>query len=411
MYNRVSAKQHSYFTPFNLLMMFLWSYGSIIYFVNLALNRISSAGKYVSTVVLVVLILASMKEIKKRIKLNDVFFYLAIVVLFFAQYLLYPQNGEILNQYASSFLLTVVPFFFFGLLIDIHEHKELFYWVSLAAVIVQSLYQLWYRPMTGEYISSEDMVAAYQIAPHVCFLFWVAFDRKRMIYYVPAVLAFIFQVSLGNRGSLVCVVLFVVYCLFFVLPSKKGFVSRVFAPALAVVILANYNRLSDYLTTFFMGHGMSVRVFTKLSDNEFTFSESRQWITNALFDAVDNGPLFGYGLAGDRGVSGILYAHNFVVEIFVAFGYVLGGLILAALAIYVIKAFIRAKDTEDRTFLVLLICCFMKLMLSGTYMEDYDIWILLGYCAGLLRRTRSVGDNVNMQSTAIGKNTRLEVVK
>ena len=103
--------------------------------------------------------------------------------------------------------------------------------------------------------------------------------------------------------------------------------------------------------------------------------------------------------------------HNFVVEIFVAFGYVLGGLILAALAIYVIKAFIRAKDTEDRTFLVLLISCFMKLMLSGTYMEDYDIWILLGYCAGLLRRTRSVGDNVNMQSTAIGKNTRLEVVK
>lgn len=131
---------------------------------------------------------------------------------------------------------------------------------------------------------------------------------------------------------------------------------------------------------------MSVRVLTKLSDNEFASSESRQWITKTLLDAVDNGPLFGYGLAGDRGISGILYAHNFAVELFVAFGYVLGGLILVFLAIYVAGAFLRAKRIEERSFLVLLICCFMKLMFSGTYMEDYDIWILLGYSTSLIRK-------------------------
>lgn len=382
------SDSHGIITPFNVLVMFLWSYNAIIYFVNLFLRRFSAVGGFLTTVFLVLLVIMSLSEIRKKVRIRDLFFYFGVIAIFILQYVFYPQNERVLDGYFNSFLFGVVPFFFLGLFIDIKEQKGFLFWVSLVAVFVQVLYHLWYRPRMGMDSSSEDMIGAYQIAPHVGFLFWTAFDRKKILYYLVSILSFLFLISMGNRGSVVCISVFIIFALLFLIPYKRPILSRLIIIIVGVLFLAYLNNFIDYFIGLFMEQGMSIRVLSLLERDEFASSESREWITRTLLDAVKQGPVLGFGIAGDRSFDGILYAHNFVVELFVAFGFFVGAIILIAFVLYILMAFSRARSNEEKLFLLLLVCCFMKLMMSGTYLEDYDVWILLGYCANIIRGHR-----------------------
>jgi hypothetical protein len=138
--------------------------------------------------------------------------------------------------------------------------------------------------------------------------------------------------------------------------------------------------------------GLSTRIFESfLEDELFNYENSsgRDKIHELLWEYIvnDRGGI-GYGLGSDRlmGRNGTEYAHNLIYEIWMDFGLYIGSFLLILFVLFIIKTFRKAYGSDKfNLFLILLIWSVGHLMLSGTYLEDFQVYFFIGYCVNVLR--------------------------
>lgn len=377
-------------TPYRLLMMMAWCNTPILYYIRIFLSKHTVLGIkgdiYIATL-FVILIIASLKDLQRHIKWQDIFFYIINSMLFMLQYALYPQNSGTLDSYIIIFLFTSLPYYFVGVVLDIKRFQKDFLLLSVVSILIHMLYHLWYEPQVGTSdVFTEDMVGAYHILPHVGFIIWSAFRRKNIFIGIFAAVSILFLFSMGNRGSIVCIVCFIILLCFFIVKYKHPIVVRTSMALVVGIIVLKVNQLAIFFSNWFLSLGLSDRVFSTMLSNEFVKSQGRDNINALLIQAIESGPFFGYGITGDRHFGNIVYAHNFFLEILVAFGVLVGSIIIVAFVFIVVHAFYVSRNKkEELAFLVLLIACFGKLVFSGTYLEDHEMFFLIGYCVQMIR--------------------------
>lgn len=138
--------------------------------------------------------------------------------------------------------------------------------------------------------------------------------------------------------------------------------------------------------------GLSTRIFEKFLEDElidYEDSSGRDKIHELLWEYIvnDRGGI-GYGLGSDRlmGRSGTEYAHNLVYEVWMDFGLYIGSFLLILFVLFIAKTFRKAYgNNEFNLFLILFIWSVGHLMLSGTYLEDFQVYFFIGYCVNILR--------------------------
>jgi hypothetical protein len=89
---------------------------------------------------------------------------------------------------------------------------------------------------------------------------------------------------------------------------------------------------------------------------------------------------FGYGIAGDRAIVGA-YAHNILIELWVSFGVIVGTALFIVPVFFTVLLLIkksRYNTAEDSFILVLISSCYVKLFLSGTYLTESFLFLLIG---------------------------------
>jgi O-antigen ligase len=134
--------------------------------------------------------------------------------------------------------------------------------------------------------------------------------------------------------------------------------------------------------------GLSTRVFDKYLSGDFTVSSSRTQIQDAVMHYLNENPIFGLGIYGDRRVAGGHYAHNIFIEILSHYGYVIGSILLITIATMVIRSYLFASKQRDGVsilVLMLLLGCNLKLVVSGSYLLEPFFFFLIGYCVAQLR--------------------------
>ena len=137
--------------------------------------------------------------------------------------------------------------------------------------------------------------------------------------------------------------------------------------------------------------GLSVRIFDKLLSGTASNVSSRDVIQAKLFDAIGVRLFDGYGLCGDRVIAGS-YAHNIVIELWVEFGLLIGTMIFALIALTLLRGYLSAKTIECKGLIISLIfACFFKLFLSGSYLDEKFLFLLLGLCVAEIRRAHPPG--------------------
>lgn len=377
--------------PVLTLFLLLWARYPLFEFIIGFCSHVPLLSSFSAQVPLILIIAAlvfSLPYIIKHIKVIDVLLYLLIAGLYLFSKERNLENAEALEYYLIPFLLMSVPYYFAGLSWDLRKLWKYIYYVSLLSIFLKGAYTFF---MGGtETLESESMSAAYYLLPHLLFIICFAISQRRIIDMAAVVAGILLLFAFGNRGTLVISVLFAFFCFYQLVSSQKRNRNLMWlAGGLSVVLIAVFfSGITDSIFSFLNSTGASVRVFEKSQTDGFFSSEGRLDIFYVVLPAIANNP-FGLGIAGDR-LLGVIYSHNIILEFLISYGWFFGTLMIVAIFAIFFVGLKKAQTTEQKVFIMLLFCSgILKLMVSGTYLNEYYLFFMIGYCVSMIRAKRA----------------------
>lgn len=375
-----------------ILLSVIWG-ERLLYYVRSVLLRLPIIGKFAEpfiAITIIAVILFTYRYVRLKIQPRDVFFLFVVGAIYLSHMLFFPANEKFLSDKAADYFLMVLPFFLLGVVCDIDKCIGLLEKISLAYIILGVLYFYYVSSVVETYemdTTVDQMGIAYQYLPHVLLVLYSLLKKFNILYLIGFLLGTFMIIGTGNRGSLL---LIAVFLLFFFLFSGEKLVSwgRIILVGVIAIALLNMGSLMNLLYIVLDDMGLSVRSLIFLMDNNFMDDNGRDAVQTNLYIAMQNSPLLGYGLCGDRVINGDYgdFAHNLYIEMIISFGPFLGLLIFSSILVLLFLGFRNAKSNNQRFFFLLLFCCgFLKLFLSSSFMGERLFYMLLGFSVALIR--------------------------
>lgn len=214
----------------------------------------------------------------------------------------------------------------------------------------------------------------------ICYLTQSAFvdsGKPRVVSIVASVASIGFVAVYGNRGSLVAVMAFLVFCLVrYTNMKRKALIATLLAVAVALFSVFG-DVLYSTLISFVNDLGIYSRNLTlSLSDSLLT-STNRDSIWAQCMERLDGHWLTGYGLAYDRVIGGAsnVYAHNMLIELWLIFGLIPGSLLFLAHIVIGVKMCFSRTDTDwSRLYAPFFIASTVLLMFNSSFLILPIFW-------------------------------------
>ena len=384
---------------FNLLVLLIWIQTILLSYIRAIIMRIPIIGSYPDHLigfVYAILIVMALKEIKIRKK--DFLIMIFVVMLYLLQWLIYQDRTEFLDRYALDFLLGILPLYFIGANLgaseDQRETINQMYILSIITIVASIVYRYFFGTPMDEIASLYEgsMDQAYKLLPHCCLVAFYAIKRTNIINVVLTIIGGIYLLMLGTRGA--ALLYLILIALLLIMGNRsKWFIARTVAVSGGIALFISSSWYESAILWFYQKaqqFGLSVRIFDKLLSGSASQSSGRDVIREKLFAAIRENPFFGHGLCSDRIIANS-YAHNVAIELWVEFGVVIGSILLLACILILLKGYLSsATDEMKGLVLVLIFSCFLKLFLSGSYLDERLLFFLLGLCVANIRRKRNV---------------------
>ena len=366
---------------------------SINYFLNEIIQFVLGGRSISSFIYIVLAIMGIMaypllfkKPRNSRVEVTIIF--TSIVLLLSA--LIHPSLWKLIISDDFNPLKSVGLFlFFFGfpLMILCGKHKEwdlllryLFYFSIIDIVLAALVYFYVMIPVGTDAVSYMSFSYSQLFPGAVCAVY--GYRNKRIIPIIISLFSLLLIFLGGARGSLGCMLL--LYALLFLNKfslKKVGILLIVtivvlyVGPRLLGGFLSSSQRLVDDMGGF-------SRTLYLISEGDFLVSKGRDNINVIIEEAISNNPI-GYGLLGDRYVlsqhGNTGYAHNIVLEFLCDFGWIIGFALLVALFIMIIRVLLKQKKSPlFYCYIAMLPAGFIMLFMSGSFLEEFVFWALLG---------------------------------
>lgn len=207
---------------------------------------------------------------------------------------------------------------------------------------------------------------------------------------IPLLISVFSVIGFGSRGPVVCIALSLIFFVILKPGSLKNNVKMIVpAVLLAVFFIINSERIINVMTDSLLSSGLTIRSLTSLGDEAAYSEDARARIIQVCIARFNSNPLVGTGLVNDRMyIKNFLasyddahgwYPHNFILEILMQFGFVLGIILLLVLLIFFIHCLRRSPTTEARAVLIIFIGTYLfPLLFSGSYLEWKGFYALMG---------------------------------
>lgn len=382
---------------FELLICMIWIQTILMQYFRAAVMRVPIIGTFPDAVITICYIVVVILALPK-FKLNgrDFLFVLGVTAVFILEFLFRGQDNPYLDAYFPSFLLITVPLYLVGVAISFYENREklifYLYMLSSLTIILNFIYKVIFgTPMDAVMSQYQgDMNLAYNLLPHCCLVAFYAAKKTNIFNVGLTVFSVIYLSMLGTRGATVILLVNIAWN-FIMGKNSKRMISKILIlfGAIAVFVSSSLcNSLIMWMYELTQKLGLSIRIFDKLLGGMQLDSSGRDILTEGLLASINEHFLFGTGICSDRIIVGN-YAHNILIEFWVGFGVVIGSLILMILIYVLLRGYIESNKNEEKGLIIALICsAFLKLFLSGSYMDESLLFILLGICAGISRKNR-----------------------
>lgn len=238
------------------------------------------------------------------------------------------------------------------------------------------------RPAQQETAEEYNMLFGYQIAfPAILFLMFYLNDRKKTGYLYLSGLSIALGVFFGSRGCVLGYLCFLVIYMLIVEPGMSRYkLATIIIGCLGALVITSKGILRWIYNTAVM-FGIESRTLQKLAEGEIADATGRDRIYGVLEKALSRHSIFtGHGAYGDRYLlNEQYYSHNIVYEVLITFGVLLGSVLLAALAIFIARVFVKyRKHPQFSIFLALISFSICRLLFSSSFWYEQFLGGALG---------------------------------
>lgn len=374
----------------------LWSKDLLCRYLYALLTAVPLVGIYANHAINFLFLAAfvlSFRSILRKLLARDMLIYVGLVLVFAWSYLFYETSYEYYIDLGQNIARSVLPMFLIGVTLYREKDDRLFnvlYVISLLTVVCFSLYTLLFGMTDEDVARNGNMDGAYKFLPHLCLVFGYVIKKPTITNIAIFAFGVFITFSLGTRGVILCLGIYIVLTMLFVRNFKHPFLF--FFCAIGFILLLVYGGIFDILYSFAEKNGLSLRIFDKMKNGEITSGSGRDLIAERVWQFIWVFPIGGAGLFADRVATGGFYAHNLVLEILIEFGVFLGSLLLVIIVIILLRAFAamrKMRDPAGFSLLLALFCShFVKLFLSGSYLTEGGFFLLMGFSLSVIRTYR-----------------------
>lgn len=390
---KINEKQDLSIKAFRLLVVVIWTQYTILSFAVQIIRRLPIVGflyEYAIPIAIIVLALFSLPYMLRKVRPSDILFYICCLIVVLGNIVLNEETAAFIEQDLWRILGLALPMLFIGVAYSHEDSKNDLFWASIIGVIVMYAYQF-YSLSLGRELEADNMDAAYKLLPSVMYLTYWAMEHKKLKFWIISGVAMLMMFLFGTRGPIIAMATFLFFGLFFGVFNHKSQISKLLYLVIfgcVIAFLCSGTAMVDaakFLSDKFESMGFSTRVFDHFIEGEITKSNGRNLLYDNIIHAIEEKPILGYGLMGDRTIVGF-YVHNLFLEVLCQFGVVIGSMILLAMIGLPIIALIKTIKTDKFNFVLMLICTvFVKLMVTGSYVTEANLFLLLGISLSIIR--------------------------
>lgn len=225
---------------------------------------------------------------------------------------------------------------------------------------------------------SYSMSLSYLSLPFLLVFVNEVFKKSNLLNIGLCVLSIIMIFIWGNRGALLCIMLFISIKLLFYHPNVISFFYKILIVLIFIMIIVlNQNKIILGLEQWLNEIGRSSYILNRIIDHSLAESNSRIVLYRYYWTKIYEKPFTGYGIMGGYYGAG-LYPHNIIQEIFLAFGIIEGSFIVIFLFLSMAKIFIFLKNKKRFSDLYIIwFACLPSLFLSGQALQSTTFWFFL----------------------------------
>lgn len=336
-------------------------------------------------VIFIALIVLSFRVFVHELKWWDFALVIGIGWFVFWSPNIYPQTYLAVFEFAPYFVFGCLPFYLIGASINLIRYENMFKCIGRWGLIVNIFICILAVLGFAQKIFGDDnnMQLAYGVLPSVIL---VARNQMRHSNHIDLSLTIVgafLILSLGCRGALLALVLYIASDLFLFKKYKNAVSARIkiiiatmFCYLLSEPILLIMEAITSSL-------GFGTRVYDKLLGGNIVNTDTRDWIYDLVSEyiAFDKEHI-GYGFFYDRvlmGMEASSYAHNIIYELMLNFGLYIGGaLFILIISIFLMDLFKTRKNEISSLILAFFCFCFVCLFFSSSYLCNKSFWLFIG---------------------------------
>ncbi len=324
----------------------------------------------------------------ERIEL-DVFVILSFFALcYLISMLLFSENRALLftswvdyskNPLYLIFVYSLPGYIFARKLTDYECFESIMRLFSYTVVILSILVFVFVRDSSA----SQYMTFSYNMLTQLLFLMFKTPRKRKVLHYVIVGLGLCAFVLGGARGALVSLVIATAWLYMSKQRNGKRLIVGISIVLIGLIVALLKNEVLLLLSNLLNKLSIDSRTIRYLIDGDFLNDSSRLNLFASSREAVG---LLGKGLMGDRAAIGS-YPHNLLLEIAIQYGALLGAVLIILLLICIGRSLFSKKTSEYIWIVMLLPCGFIKLLITGSYLnQEPAFYILLALCVNAIIR-------------------------
>ncbi|SDB26582.1 O-antigen ligase like membrane protein [Ruminococcaceae bacterium FB2012] len=220
----------------------------------------------------------------------------------------------------------------------------------------------------------------------------VGLNQKKVFFIVLGCIAAGEILMLGSRASFLCVLVYLLLFIIFIrsneIEYRKKIQFFIIIIIISVLIVLFYQQILEAIGSVFESIGFSSRTIQRIINGSIAEDPIRHSIYDMAIEKIQNNWIVGYGMLSDRYFFGT-YCHNMFLEIFMQFGLIVGAGIILLLFINIFKGFFIKQNSDFKQFFIVFFSCsIVRLMVSYSFWDDSNFWIMLAILKHLLEKNK-----------------------
>ncbi len=329
----------------------------------------------------------------RRIKINPIMYLCPVAILAFYGITVILFPGESSAGIIQILTYVILPFFLVQLEFDVEDIVK---WTLIIFIPVLIFSQ---NIFAHTYYGGITMGTSYAFLPTIiCAIAYVTFYAKkeknnvaRIFYLLLCLMNVYFLYELlfyGSRGPVLCIAGFIASIYFFREEKKTGRIKTrrmaifVIIVVMLIILLAFGNNIFTWINSVLNSVGLNIQFFSKNSrlSQEEGILNGRGYIYTLAMHEIMYSPIFGHGIDMFAANTGIIYPHNFILQILYDGGLILFFVIIIPLIMYSIKIF-RTREYKIFFEWMMFFCISVPgALFSGDAWGKYTLWFFIAYC-------------------------------